>query len=91
MTDRGKIIALALRCGFVVEPYTNQIFVTDAYTEVQCTRGLEAFYHEAQAEAFEQAALVCTDRSAGTDHNDFDEWDHCNYSCAEAIRALKEK
>ena len=67
MTERKKIIELAKGCGVV-------IFKSG---EADCTfNGLKAFYHAAQADAFEQAAIKCKEIKAN--------WNYC----ADAIRQL---
>lgn len=52
------------------------------------TTALEAMIAKAVEVMRERCAKACTDRSAETDADAFDEWDQCNYSCAEAIRAI---
>lgn len=54
----------------------------------QDTTALSAMIAKAGEVMRERCANSCIDRSIGTDPDDFDEWDQCNYSCAEAIRAL---
>lgn len=51
-------------------------------------RAIEAMIAKAGEVMRDRCVKACTDRSAETDADDFDEWDQCNYSCAEAIRAL---
>ena len=69
MTNREKIIELAMKCGF-----------ESHHAKLNHPKELEAFYHAAQAEAFEQAATRVEDNYLE------------HYSLiAEAIRALKEK
>ena len=48
MTDREKIISLAIECGLAV----------DGSLVIEPTK-LKAFYHAAQKEEFERAALAC--------------------------------
>lgn len=70
----------------------NRYAALDAINEAlalpQDTTALEAMIAKAGEVMRELAATACTDRSTGTDTDDFNEWDHCNYSCAEEIRAL---
>ena len=51
MTDREKIIELAMKCGF-----------ESHHAKLNHPKELEAFYRAAQAEAFEQAAAVCDEQ-----------------------------
>lgn len=71
LTDREKIISLANGCGIHYRPTPS------GTTEMWCwDNALEAFYHAAQKEALERAALVCDEHS-----------DDPVY-CGEAIRQL---
>lgn len=76
MTDREKIIEVANVCGLC-----NQHGGIDAFPDY--ADELEAFYHAAQADAFEQAAAVCETDGIGAKYQ--------GDVYAVAIRALKEK
>ena len=62
--------------------------VQEALAPTQDNAALEAMIAKAAEVMRERCVKACTDRSAETDADDFDEWDQSNYSCAEAIRAL---
>lgn len=73
MTEREKIMNLAKECGLAG-------FLVNDYSRVM-HESLEAFYHAAQKEAFEQAAKVCEKKWRKEDSFD----SHAN---AQAIRQL---
>ena len=60
----------------------------EALAQPADTTALQAMIAKAGEVMRERCAKACTDRSAETDADDFDEWDQSNYSCAEAIHAL---
>ena len=82
MTEREKIIELVKKCeGFV---YRAGDAVFDS------TEDIEAFYHAAQADAFEQAAKLCESEYEVMDG--FAPTFDTPFQCATAIRQLgKEK
>jgi len=57
MTERGKIIQLARQCDFYEPGGLPSDWIDSDF--MASPEQIEAFYHAAQCEAFEQAALVC--------------------------------
>jgi excinuclease UvrABC nuclease subunit len=85
MTDREKIIEMAKKCGILKR--LTPLGTDEVWGNVS---NLEAFYHAAQAEAFEQAAAVCEEGTALTSFQSKECYSYAHNRSA-AIRALKEK